>query len=52
MLLIVDILLVAYIIVPLCDLVFNERVRVPIKITVYIVACFWVVYWLFAGRAL
>jgi hypothetical protein len=52
MLLIVDILLVAYIIIPLCDLVFVERVRLPIKITVYIVALFWVVYWLVAGRAL
>jgi hypothetical protein len=51
MLLIVDILLVAYIIVPLCDLVFNERVRIPIKIAVYVVALAWVLYWLFAGRA-
>jgi hypothetical protein len=50
MLLVVDILLVALIIVPLCDLVFNERVRIPIKIAVYAVACVWVLYWLIAGR--
>jgi hypothetical protein len=50
MLLIVDILLVAYIVIPLCDLVFNERVRVPIKIAVLAVTLCWVLYWLFFGK--
>jgi hypothetical protein len=50
MLLIVDILFVAYIVVPLCDLVFNERVRVPIKIAIYAITFVWVMYWLFAQR--
>jgi hypothetical protein len=47
MLLVVDILLVSLIIAPLCDLVFNERVRIPIKIAVYAIALVWVLYWLF-----
>jgi hypothetical protein len=49
MLLLVDILLVSLIVVPLCDLVFNERVRIPIKIAVYVIALVWVLYWLSAG---
>jgi hypothetical protein len=50
MLQIVVILLVAYIVAPLIDLCFNERVRLPIKIAVYLITFAWIVYTLFAGR--
>jgi hypothetical protein len=50
MLLIVVILLVAYVTVPLIDLVLNERVRIPVKIAVYAVTFVWVVWVLVAGR--
>jgi hypothetical protein len=51
MLLIVDILLVSLIVIPLCDLVFNERVRVPVKIIVFALTFVWVLYWLITGKA-
>jgi hypothetical protein len=47
MLLVVDILLVSLILMPLCDLVFNERVRVPVKIVILCLTFVWVLYWLF-----
>jgi hypothetical protein len=50
MLLIVVILLVAYILVPLIDLVLNERVRLPVKIAVYAISFVWIVYVLFTGK--
>ena len=50
MLQITVILLVAYVLVPLIDLCLNERVRIPVKIAVYLVALVWVVYTLFVGR--
>jgi hypothetical protein len=51
MLLVVDILLVSLILIPLCDLVFNERVRIPVKIVVLALTFVWVMYWLIAGKA-
>lgn len=50
MLQIIVILLVAYILVELIDLCLNERVRVPVKIGVYLITFVWVIYSLFAGR--
>ena len=50
MLLIVVILLVAYILIPLVDLTLNERVRVPVKIAVYVLALAYVLYVLFVGK--
>jgi hypothetical protein len=52
MLLIIVILLTAYIVVPLIDLTLNERVRVPVKIVVYLLAFFYVLYILIVGRPL
>jgi hypothetical protein len=52
MLLIIVILLTAYIVVPLVDLTLNERVRVPVKIGVYVLAFVFVIYVLVAGHAL
>ena len=49
-LLIVVILLVAYILIPLVDLTLNERVRVPVKIAVYVLALAYVLYVLFVGK--
>jgi hypothetical protein len=50
MLQIIVILLVAYILTPLVDLCLNERVRIPVKIAVYLVTFVWIVYTLFVGR--
>lgn len=50
MILIIIILLVAYIVTPLVDLTLNERVRVPVKIVVYIVALVYVLYVLIVGK--
>jgi hypothetical protein len=50
MLLIVVILLTAYIVVPLIDLMLNERVRVPVKIVVYTLAFCYVLYVLIVGK--
>jgi len=50
--LIVVILLVAYIITPLIDLSLNERVRIPIKIVVYLLTLAWVLYALIVGRVI
>jgi hypothetical protein len=50
MLQIVVILLVAYILTPLIDLCLNERVRIPVKIAVYVVTFVWLIYTLFVGR--
>jgi hypothetical protein len=50
MLQIIIILLVAYILTPLIDLCLNERVRIPVKIAVYLVTFVWIVYTLFVGR--
>ena len=50
MLQIIIILLVAYILVPLIDLTMNERVRVPVKIAVYLITFAWIIYTLFVGR--
>ena len=50
MLLIIVILLVAYIVVPLVDLILNERVRIPVKIVVYLLAFVYVLYVLIVGR--
>jgi hypothetical protein len=47
---IIVILLVHFILVPLIDLCLNERVRVPVKIAVYLVTFAWVIYTLFTGR--
>jgi hypothetical protein len=47
MLLIVIILLVAYIAVPLIDLSLNERVRIPVKIVIYLLTLLWVLYVMF-----
>lgn len=44
MVLIVIILFVAFIVTPLFDLIFAERVRVPAKIVVYALALIWIVY--------
>ena len=44
MLLIIVILLVAYILVPLIDLSLNERVRLPVKIGVYLLALLYVIW--------
>lgn len=52
MLLIIIILLVAYILVPLIDLVLNERVRVPVKIGVYFLTLVYVLYVLFIGKGI
>jgi hypothetical protein len=52
MLLIVVILLAAYILVPLADLSLNERVRVPVKIIVYVLVLVFVLWMLIAGRPL
>lgn len=52
MLQIIVILLVAYILVPLIDQTMNERVRVPVKIAVYLVTFVWVIYTLFVGRGM
>jgi hypothetical protein len=49
MLLVVDILLVNFIVIPLCDLMFNEKVRVPIKIIILCLTFIWVMYWLIKG---
>lgn len=50
MLQIIVILLVNYILIELIDLCLNERVRVPVKIAVYLVTFVWVIWTLFAGR--
>jgi hypothetical protein len=50
MLQIIVILLVQFILVPLIDLCLNERVRIPVKIAVYLVTFVWVIYTLFVGR--
>ena len=50
MLQLIVILLTAYIVTPLIDLCFNERVRLPIKIAVYLITFVYVVWTLFAGR--
>jgi hypothetical protein len=52
MLLLVVILLVAYIVVPLIDLVLNERIRIFTKIAVYALTLAWVIYTLFVGKTL
>lgn len=52
MLQIIVILLVAYILVPLVDLCLNERVRIPVKIAVFLVTFAWVIYALFVGKAM
>jgi hypothetical protein len=49
---IIVILLVAYIIVPLIDLSFNERVKYAVKLVVYIFTLLWVLYTLLVGRLL
>jgi hypothetical protein len=51
MLLIIVILLTAYIVVPIIDLTLNERIRVPVKIAVYLIALAYVVFVLVKGRA-
>jgi hypothetical protein len=52
MLQIVVILLVAYILIPLVDLCLNERVRIPVKIAVYLITFVWVIYTFFVGRVI
>jgi hypothetical protein len=52
MLLIIIILFVAYILVPLIDLTLNERVRVPVKIGVYLLAAVYVFFVLLTGKML
>lgn len=47
---IIVILLVAYILTPLTDLVLNERVRVPVKIILYILALLYVLFLLFVSK--
>ena len=47
---IIVILLVAYIIVPLIDLSFNERVKYAVKLVVYILTMLWVIYTLLVSR--
>jgi hypothetical protein len=50
MLQIIVILLVNFILIELIDLCLNERVRVPVKIAVYLITFVWVIYTLFVGR--
>jgi hypothetical protein len=52
MLLIVVILLVAFILTPLIDLCLNERVRIPVKIGVYLLVLIYVLWVLFAGKGI
>jgi hypothetical protein len=52
MLLIIIILFVAYILVPLIDLTLNERVRVPVKIAVYLLATVYVFFVLLTGKTM
>lgn len=46
---IIVILLVAYIVSPLLDLVLAERVRTMAKIIVYLVTFVWIIYTLWLG---
>lgn len=50
MFLIIAILFVAFILVPLIDLILNERVRIPVKIAVYLLAAIYIIYMMFLGR--
>lgn len=50
MILIIVILLTAYIIVPLIDLMLNERVRIPVKIAVYVLTLVYVLFVLITGK--
>jgi hypothetical protein len=50
MLPIIVILLTAYIAVPLVDLTLNERVRVPVKVVLYLLAFVYVLYILIAVK--
>jgi hypothetical protein len=48
---IIVILFVAYILTPLIDLILNERVRVPVKIGVYVIVTIWFIYVLITTNA-